>query len=116
MAQDVMGHGLRYILASQTAPQAGAGPFFGIGGGFPSSFGVCHIAFVIEFGVGIAQHPAGRKTVPEHLAVKHIGNPTRAKFMVFISHGAHVGALQRAAVLHGPRVCPTPSVHGALDF
>ena len=36
--------------------------------------------------------------------------------MAFISHGAQVGALQRAAVLHGPRVCPAPAVHGALDF
>ena len=113
MAQNIVGGGLRDVLDSQPAPQAGARPLGSVGGGFPCCFGVSHVAFIVKFGVWIAQHPARGKTVPEHLPVKHIGNPTRAKFMVFVSHGAQVSALKLLAVQHRPGVCPTPAVHSA---
>jgi hypothetical protein len=58
VSQQIMGCRLHDILASQTTPQAGAGPLFGVCCGFPSGFCVCDVALLIELGIGVAQHTA----------------------------------------------------------
>jgi hypothetical protein len=58
VAQKVMGRGLHDVFTRQAAPQAGAGPFFGVSSGLPRSFGVGDIALLVKLGVGVAQHTA----------------------------------------------------------
>jgi hypothetical protein len=57
MAQYVISNGLGYILNGKAAPQTGARPLGRIGGGLPRRFEIGY-SIAVEFGVGIAQHPA----------------------------------------------------------